>query len=245
MRDPWDVHGLESRLQAAGEDVADHARPLKRELQRRRSMRVPFPSHGVGVPPQVAEMAGRCLSDRARCYFVSPPPIRRTNSMPRNVVISATQTASLGRGKKRPDIRTFGKIIPCSSRVYRVYYTNTPPPDITRRDTTNKYCSAKRMKDSAKPVPLVTSATIIAVGYSLLNLKWLVFVDRLGCGCHSGFNTNVLTLIVALAVGSVGMLGCIRASREVPSVLKVPFLFLSLVILCVFWVVFVSINSWA
>jgi hypothetical protein len=52
--------------------------------------------------------------------------------------------------------------------------------------------------------------------YTHLNIGNHLFVDRLGCGCTPGFNTNVLSLIVA-AVLLLGAASCWWiAARELP-----------------------------
>jgi hypothetical protein len=44
-------------------------------------------------------------------------------------------------------------------------------------------------------IPLIVSL-MVGLLYTYLNIQKQLFVDRLGCGCNDGFNTNSLSLLV-------------------------------------------------
>ena len=80
--------------------------------------------------------------------------------------------------------------------------------------------------------------------YTFLNIHTEIFVRKLGCGCASGFNTNVLTLVVSgvllsLAGGS-WWFGMCRLPRRWFWPLASGFLVLAFV----FFRKFITCNQW-
>lgn len=102
-----------------------------------------------------------------------------------------------------------------------------------------------KMKTTLAPwIPPVVGLILMGA-YSALNLVGEVFVHRLGCGCHRGFNTNSLTLLVGLAIGVTVFAGCLRSSTSVRPSLRSGYVASTVGASTMILFAFVFLNAWA
>ena len=81
--------------------------------------------------------------------------------------------------------------------------------------------------------------------YSVLNLGGELFVHQLGCGCHRGFNTNSLTLLVGAAIAVIVLAGCVMSIRSVRKGLRFVYVILTFGTSTILILAFVFFNAWA
>ena len=81
--------------------------------------------------------------------------------------------------------------------------------------------------------------------YMHLNIGRRLFVERLGCGCEEGFNTNWLSLIVCLALLLSSGTGCWFGSRGLSRRWRVAYLNCCGIAFLVFFRQFMYYNLWA
>jgi len=101
------------------------------------------------------------------------------------------------------------------------------------------------MKKAIRPwLPPFVGLALVGL-YSAVNLGSEVLVQRLGCGCVRGFNTNHLTLLVGIAAMVIVFAGSIMASRSIRPGLRSGYIASASGAFTVIVVAFLALNAWA
>jgi len=79
------------------------------------------------------------------------------------------------------------------------------------------------------PIPFIVTYTIGKV-YEYINIKKRLLVDKFGCGCKDGFNTNDITNILVLLLFLSSVVLIVVSTKKMSKKIKIPLILAGVII---------------